>query len=207
MSDLGPVLAVLATAQARGFLGPRPVDDHLAHALAFAAVVGEAPTGLAADLGSGGGVPGLVLAVAWPGSRWALIEGMAKRAEFLAASVASLGLADRVAVHHERTEHLGRPGSPLRAACALVVSRGFGAPSLVAEAAAPLLQVGGALVVSEPPESDGSRWPAQRLAAVGLEPLGVVVQDGSSFMRLRQLAPCPAEYPRGWKRQQRQPLF
>ena len=202
--------AVLERSAARGFLGPRSLDDQLEHARGFAAAAPRPPTAadLACDLGSGGGVPGLVLAVElWPESRWVLVEGMAKRCELLRWAVDELELGDRVTVVHGRVEHLGRPGQPLRAACTLVTSRSFGPPRMTAEAAAPLLRPGGALVVSEPPESDGRRWPQPGLAPLGLHPTGVVRTERAGYMVLTQEQPCPPEFPRPWKRQSRQPLF
>ena len=204
------LLAVLERGAARGFLGPRSLDDQLEHARGFAAAAPRppAPDDLVADLGSGGGIPALVLAVeAWPESRWVLIEGMAKRCELLRWAVGELGLGDRVDVVHGRAEHLSRPGEPLRAACTLVTSRSFGPPRVTAEAAAPLLRTGGTLVVSEPPASDGQRWPAEGLAPLGLQPAGVVRTDRAGYMVLTQERPCPPEFPRSWKRQARQPLF
>jgi len=194
----------------RGFLGPRALEDQIQHAHGFAAAAPHPPLAdeLACDLGSGGGLPGLVLAVeVWPESRWALVEAMAKRAELLTWAVDELGITDRVAVIHGRVEQIGRPGQPLRGACALVTARGFGAPHLTAEAAAPLLTPGGALVVSEPPGSQGDRWSPAGLARLGLAPKGVVRTERAGYMVLNQVAPCPPEYPRSWKQQTRKPLW
>ena len=202
--------AVLERSAASGFLGPRSLDDQLEHARGFAAATPRPPTSadLACDLGSGGGLPGLVLAVeVWPESRWVLLEGMAKRCELLRWAVGELGIGERVAVVHGRVEHVGRPGQSLRAACTLVTSRSFGPPRVTAEAAAPLLRVGGALVVSEPPESEGQRWPAAGVEPLGLCPTGVVRTERAGYMVLTQEGPCPPEFPRPWKRQSRQPLF
>ncbi len=212
MSGTAPasLTSVLERSAASGFLGPRSLDDQLEHARGFAAAAPRppAPAELACDLGSGGGVPGLVLAVeVWPGSRWVLLEGMAKRCELLRWAVGELGIEDRVTVVHERVEHAGRLGQPLRAACTLITSRSFGPPRVTAEAAAPLLVPGGALVVSEPPESDGGRWPAAGLALLGLRPTGVVRTDRAGYMVLTQDRLCPGDFPRSWKRQTRQPLF
>jgi len=193
-----------------GFLGPRPLEDQIEHARGFALAAPRppAPAELACDLGSGGGLPGLVLAVdVWPGSRWVLLEGMTKRAELLAWAVEELGVAARVSVLHARAEQVGRPGEPLRGGCALVTARAFGAPPVTAEAAAPLLATGGSLVVSEPPGSEGDRWPQEGLAPLGLVGAGVVRTERAGYMVLRQDTPCPPEYPRSWKRQARHPLF
>ena len=132
---------------------------------------------------------------------------MAKRAELLVWAIELLGLGERVTVEHRRSEHVSRVGEPLRGACQLVTSRGFGAPPITAEAAAPLLREGGALVVSEPPGSEGERWPAEGVVRLGLSPQGVVRTDRAGYMVLTQAQPCPPEYPRAWKRQSRQPLF
>jgi 16S rRNA (guanine527-N7)-methyltransferase len=201
---------VLGRGQALGFLGPRPLEDQVEHARGFAAAVPDppGPEALACDLGSGGGVPGLVLAAeVWPASRWVLLEAMAKRFELLTWAVDELGIGNRVSVVHGRSEHVGRVGEPLRGACALVTSRGFGAPHVTAEAAAPLLAPGGTLVVSEPPGSLGERWPGPGLAPLGLVPSGVVRTDRAGYMVLRQVTACPPDYPRAWKRQSRWPLF
>lgn len=182
----------------------------MAHARGFAAATPHPPgeDDLACDLGSGGGLPGLVLAVdVWPESRWVLLEAMAKRHQLLQWAVERLGIGHRVSVVHGRSEHVGRPGEPLRGACRLVTSRGFGAPPTTAEAAAPLLADGGTLVVSEPPGSEGERWPVDGLAPLGLVPDGVVRTDRAGYMVLTQVHPCPTAYPRAWKRQSRQPLF
>ena len=143
----------------------------------------------------------------WPDSRWVLLEAMAKRAEVLVLAVDELGIGDRVAVLHGRSEQLGRVGEPLRGACALVTARSFGAPHVTAEAAAPLLACGATLVVSEPPGSQGERWPPDGLARVGLVPEGVVRTDIAGYMVLTQAESCPPEHPRAWKRQSRHPLF
>jgi 16S rRNA G527 N7-methylase RsmG len=182
----------------------------VAHARGFACALpeGAGADQLACDLGSGGGLPGLVLAVdVWPTSRWVLLEGMAKRAQLLQWAVDHLGIEDRVVVEHGRAEHLSRVGEALRGACRLVTARSFGSPPTVAEAAAPLLGEGGMLVVSEPPGSEGERWPAEGVARVGLVPEGMLRTERAGYMVLRQATPCPEAYPRAWKRQSRQPLF
>ncbi|MHB8671043.1 MAG: 16S rRNA (guanine(527)-N(7))-methyltransferase RsmG [Acidimicrobiales bacterium] len=194
-----------------GFLGPGAISAHLQHASGFQRVVersGPSPT-RAADLGSGGGVPGLALALSWPDSRWSLIEGSRRRSSFLVDAVRELGLDERVGVAAERAELLGRSES-MRGRFDLVVARGFGPPAVVAECAAPLLRVGGRLVVSEPPLSPSAesrarrpRWPAEGLAEVGLELLeseasAEALREGGTgrFQVLRQATPCPSRYPR-----------
>ena len=181
---------------------------HFTHALGFAsALVGSAPSP-ALDLGSGGGLPGLPLAVAWPESRWVLLDAGLRRTDFLRRAVDRLGLSDRVAVARGRAEELGRSGGPdWRGAFQLVVARGFGSPSVTAECSAPLLAVGGRLVVSEPPDSTGHRWSTSGLALLGMRPAKVCVAAGTSYQLIEQDAPCPERFPRRAAAMSRRPLF
>ena len=69
------LITVLADARGAGFLGPGPLAVHLDHARAMAGALPETPTGLIADLGTGGGVPGLVLATVWSTAELTLRSG------------------------------------------------------------------------------------------------------------------------------------
>lgn len=199
------LLDVLEEAQRLGFIGASPATVHVAHAAAFAVAVD--PPLSAVDLGSGGGLPALVLALAWPGSCWLLVEAMHKRAEYLRGAVRALGLADRAEVVAERAEVTGRDESR-RGWADLVTARGFAAPPLTAEAAAPLLRVGGRLLVAEPPRLADSwaRWPPEGLDRAGLT-RERVVRTGVGVRVLRQVKPCPPWLPRRTKLQQREPLW
>jgi 16S rRNA (guanine527-N7)-methyltransferase len=94
----------------RGLIGPREVprlwDRHLVNCGLLAPLV---PPGAAlADLGSGAGLPGLVLALARPDLRVVLIEPMARRVAFLSEAVATLAL-EGVEVVRGRAEEWRRP--------------------------------------------------------------------------------------------------
>jgi 16S rRNA (guanine527-N7)-methyltransferase len=198
---------VLEEARARGFLGPGPVEPQVEHAAGFAVAAGrEAPPGPALDLGSGGGLPGLVLACSWPGSRWTLVEANRRRAGFLAEAVDRLGCENRVAVVCERAEVVGRDPKH-RGHYGLVVARGFGAPAVTAECGAPLLHGGGTFVISEPPRRDAHRWPASGLELLGLVAEPVVRTPNGTFQPLRQASPCPDRYPRRVGMPRKRPLF
>ncbi|HEV2759282.1 MAG TPA: RsmG family class I SAM-dependent methyltransferase, partial [Acidimicrobiales bacterium] len=160
---------MLEEARDLGFLGPGPVEAHLDHAAGFAEVIrglaGSAGTGAgpwpdrAADLGSGAGLPGLPLALAFRNCTWLLVESSVRRAAFLRHAVEQLALGDRVDVAEARAEAVGRHART-RAQFGLVVARSFGPPAVVAECAAPLLRPGGRAVISDPPGGAPSRWPA-----------------------------------------------
>lgn len=180
---------MLARAQRRGFLGPGPVGEHLQHAKAFVDAV-DAP-GRALDLGSGAGIPGFVLALAWPNSRWTLLEASVTRAASLEEAVTDLGLSERVAVVAQRAEEAARDGR-WRGTFDLVVARSFGPAPVTAECASGFLHVGGLLVVSEPPEDVPDRW-----VRTGLEGLGLLDRGRHGAVRvLEQVEPTPERYPR-----------
>ena len=177
-----------------------------AHSAGYASVLGTEPD-VVVDLGSGGGVPGLVLAVErWPEARMTLLDASQRRCTYLELCVVDLDLGDRVDVLWARAEEAG--GSPqLRAAADAVVARSFGPPAVTAECAAPLLRVGGVLVVSEPPGGPGDRWHPEGLAQLGLAQEATAVVEGATFTRLRQVEACPPTYPRRAGVPARRPLF
>jgi 16S rRNA (guanine527-N7)-methyltransferase len=202
-SERAALEATLVEGQRQGYVGPGPIAPHLDHALRYATAT-SAPAGAALDLGSGGGLPGLVLAVAWPDSTWVLLDAAARRIEFLGEAVDRLRLGPRVQVLHARAEDVGHDPA-WRGRFGLVVSRSFGPPPVVAECAAPFLQVGGWLIVSEPPDAP-ERWPAAGLARVGLarvSPAGTV----AGLARFCQVERCPARFPRRPAAQKKRPLF
>ena len=198
-----PLLEVLERARRLGVLGPGPVLDHVSHAEGFIAALEDLPEGsVLIDLGSGGGVPGLVIAEARPDLRVVLLDSLERRAALLAEAVVAMNWEGRVVAELARAEDTGR--SPQwRGQADAVTARSFGPPATVAECAAPLLRVDGILVVSEPPE-DTDRWPADGLAPLGL------VDEGSpvpGMRRLRQTSPCPETYPRRVGMPAKRPLF
>lgn len=199
--DLPEVLWDELTASQRlGLIGPRPLADHVAHAAGFAAS-GSAPR-MAADLGSGGGLPALVLAAMWPSSEWVLIDVRQRAVARLDVMIARLGWVQRVRTWLGPAEVAGRD-PVLRGAFDLVTARGLGPPAMTAECGAPLLAPSGHLVVSEAPEGP-NRWPAEALADLNLRVLG---SPGPSHVVLQATAACPSAYPRREGRPRARPLW
>lgn len=205
------LVRVLERARQRGLLGPGPVEPHIDHALAFSVPVrdllergaGGVP---AVDLGTGSGLPGLVLAVAFPATSWLLVDGRERSTGFVAEAVGELRMDDRVRVRTVRAEELGRDPD-VRGRHRLVVARGFGPPAALAECAAPLLEVGGRLVVSEPPDPGADRWPAEPLSVLGLVFDGREASAGPTVAAFTQVRPCGSTYPRRTGIPTKRPLF
>jgi 16S rRNA (guanine527-N7)-methyltransferase len=198
---------VLERGRELGFLGPGPIPGHVEHALGFAAGV-DTPPARFLDLGSGGGVPGLVLAELWPDADVTLLDAGQRRCAFLTESVQELGWEGRVRVVRDRAEDAGRQ-SELRAMSDLVVARGFGPPAVTAECGAPFLRLGGRLVVSEPPaEADEhvARWPEAGIGALGLAPVREW-REPFHYQAFVLERPCPERYPRRVGVPAKRPLF
>ena len=201
--DMDRLLEVLADSQRLGFIGPGPLEPHIERALHTLRLLIPG-VGTAVDLGSGGGLPGLPLALATPAVRWLLLDGSVTRVRFLAEAVERLGLVGRVSTLAARAEEAGR-GS-LRGTYELVVARSFGPPAVTAECAAPLLAVGGRLIVAEPPGGSPARWDPAGLDRLGLVAVETVTEP-SSFQVLEQARPCPETYPRRVGVPAKRPLF
>jgi 16S rRNA (guanine527-N7)-methyltransferase len=182
--------SVLADAQRLGFIGRGPIPAAVEHAGRFAAATPR-DAERAVDLGSGGGLPGLVVAVERPHLHVVLLDASERRTTWLQRAVHRLDLGERIEVVAARAEEFGRDPA-WRGHFDVVYSRGFGPAAVTAECAAPLLRVGGTLIVSEPPEPDEDRWDLGWLDTLGLER----ADDAAGLALLRQVRPSPRRFPR-----------
>jgi 16S rRNA (guanine527-N7)-methyltransferase len=153
-----------------------------------------------ADIGSGAGFPGLVLAVALPEARVDLIESVGRKCEFMrrAAAAAEIGNARVV---NARSEELAKGAG--REAYAAVTARAVGRLSTLAELASPLLRERGVLVAwkgkRDPEEERQLENAAAALAMRPEEVLSVGPFAGSEHRHLhvvRKSGPTPRDLPR-----------
>jgi 16S rRNA (guanine527-N7)-methyltransferase len=200
---------VLDLSRELGFLGTGPIDAQVLHAMGF---LPHVPRGAAVlDLGSGGGLPGLVIARARPDLTVCLLDAMEKRCRFLDRAVEELGLGARVMVQRSRAEELAqRPA--FRARFDVVTARSFGPPAVTLECAAGFLRGPGSLVlVSEPPESsDGPatvRWPSEGTAMLGMTVGRRTSSLGATIQVLTSVERCADQYPRRVGIPSKRPLF
>jgi SAM-dependent methyltransferase len=145
--------------------------------------------GRVVDLGSGGGLPGLVVATYRPDLDLVLVEARRRACRFLREAVVTLDLT-RVTVIEARAEEAARRAD-LREAFDAVVARSFGPPAVTAECAVGFLRPGGRLVVSEPPgdeapEGAATRWPVPGLEELGLAPPVAGGGPAASFVVLEK---------------------
>ena len=104
---------------------------------------------VAVDLGTGGGLPGLVLA-ARTSAYWVLIERSARRSSFLEWATTALGIQDRVEVVNIDASLVAH--SVYRGQATLVTARSFASPPVTAEIGSAFLTVGGTR------ENTGNWW-------------------------------------------------
>lgn len=206
--ELNRLASVLASGRQRGFLGPAPIRDQVERSLAFA-LVASSPPERALDLGSGGGLPGLALAMVFPKTTWYLLDSSPRRADWLRFALVSLGLQGHCHVRCGHAEDLAH--TELRHSFDLVTARSFGRPATTVECAAPFLHLGGEILVTEPPHRREVRWPPPGLALLGLELVStqtVGTHAGPVTLScLQAVALCPSHYPRRVGVPRKRPLF
>jgi 16S rRNA (guanine527-N7)-methyltransferase len=158
------------------------VPDAIEHALAFLGPIPSSASRLI-DLGSGGGLPGLVLAHERAFELVTLVERRERRADLLRLACGELGLSGRVEVECRDAVEMGSV-APWRRAYDVVTARAFGAPAVTLRVAEAFLRDRGIAVVSDPPDVDPSvRWPEELVAAAGLVRMSPAFPRVSWFRR------------------------
>ncbi len=157
----------LRQAQRFGFFGDRAIDEAVAHAEQYVTVIGDR-SGRLLDLGSGGGLPGLVVADARPDLEIVLLDRRQKRTDFLERAVRRLGFEQVSVACRDAEEVVRAVDDGVDPGFDIVTARGFGPPEFTLRTAAGCVRPGGCIVISEPPTGD--RWPAELLDELHLSP-------------------------------------
>lgn len=120
---------------------------HLLDSLAFGLHADPARRdGVFADLGTGGGFPGVVAAIACPEAKVFLIEGKKKKLDAVARCVRRVGIVNVTCLRGRFSELAGAKDSPLSRRCDLVMARAVAPLGELVREAAPALAAGGALL-------------------------------------------------------------
>jgi 16S rRNA (guanine527-N7)-methyltransferase len=176
----------------------RAIDDHLADSLVALELEPTRAATSIADLGAGAGFPGLPLAIALPETEVVLVESNARKCAFIERLARSSGIDNATAVH-ARAEAWQAGLNRFD----LVTARAVATLGVVAEYAAPLLRLGGALLVwrgrrDQEDEAAGARAALQ----LGLEPhppQRVHPYAGAHHRHLQlmvKVGPTPVGFPR-----------
>jgi 16S rRNA (guanine527-N7)-methyltransferase len=156
------------------------------------------------DVGSGGGLPGLPLALALPERSFTLLEATGKKARFLAEVGRELGL-NNLTVVHDRAESFGRGAG--RARFDAATSRALSRMPVLLELSLPLLRVGGVALALKGEQAELEVQEAQRALSL----LGGAVRElrrtaTGTIVTIDKLRPTPPEYPRRPGEPKRAPL-
>ena len=185
---------------------------HLLDSLAALPIVDQMHPGQVIDLGSGGGLPGLPLALARPEVRWTLVDSAGKKAAVLVGLVEALEMRN-VTVLAQRAEALGRDARH-RERYDLVTARACASLPVLAELALPLLAVSGSLLAWKGPLDPADEEVRRGRAAIGqlgggplmIRETGVPALGGHRFVIVPKTRPTHASYPRRDGEPGRRPL-
>ncbi|MCC6174701.1 MAG: 16S rRNA (guanine(527)-N(7))-methyltransferase RsmG [Chloroflexi bacterium] len=153
------------------------------------------------DVGAGGGVPGIPLAIAFPSLRMTLLEATGKKAAFLRDASDRLGL-EHINVRNARAEEAGL--DPVeRDSYDLVVARALAPLAVALEWCLPFARIGGLVVLPRgsdlPAQLGDGRVAAETLAARLRPPIPIELPElppGRSLVVADKLGPTPARFPR-----------
>jgi 16S rRNA (guanine527-N7)-methyltransferase len=196
---------LLASYDRANVIGTRDLDGILlAHVLDSLSCFLHEPllrAGRLADVGSGGGLPGIPIKIMKPDLTATLVEATGKKASFLRYALDSLSLGG-AEVAHTRVEELGLAH---RGAYEVVTSRGVARLSMVAEYCVPLLESGGWAIamkgrLEQDELSEGRRAVdtlGARVAGITKVPmLSEVGEKERNLVILEKIRETPARYPR-----------
>jgi 16S rRNA (guanine527-N7)-methyltransferase len=156
------------------------------------------------DIGSGGGLPAIPLALARPDIQFTLLEANARKSAFLEHVAGTLGLRN-VAVLSGRAEEFGRRPA-LREQFDRAISRAAARPAVLLELALPFVTPGGDLIAQVTPFDPHLLDLAARLLGGGPPRLLRPLAGGSALLVVDKLAPTPNDFPRRVGLPNRKPL-
>jgi 16S rRNA (guanine527-N7)-methyltransferase len=183
---------------------------HLLDALSALPVLDALSPQRALDLGSGGGVPGIVLALVRPDVSWTLVDSVGKKADAMRGFVEALDLRN-VTVTADRAETLGHDAA-YRERFDLVAARACAALPVLAEYALPLIRLGGVLVAWKGAvPADELRAGHVAAAQLGggepeMRPAGIAALGDHCFVIVTKRRPTPDRFPRRPGEPARRPL-
>lgn len=188
------------------------VEDALLNARAIEQIMGAPGAGTRiVDVGSGGGMPGIVWAILWPAAHVTLVESISKKAAFLTHAARELGLSN-VEVVNDRAEMVSHQAAH-RESYDWASARALAAMPVLAEWTLPFVKIGGAVFAIKGAEI-GDELKASRRATrlLGapqppqIHPYTRSDEKTSNLVILRKTDKSPSPYPRRAGIAQKSPL-
>ena len=181
-------------------------ERHLYDSLTLLPILSELQCEHVIDVGSGGGLPGIPLAITLPEMTFVLVETTKKKALFLHEVVEALEL-DNVTVLAERAEHLCSEDGGFRASADVVMSRAVGAMPTLLELTIPFLKEDGTFLAIKGQKAEEEVEQARKAAHI----LGCTFNNMSrtktgTIVSYYKTKKTPKKYPRVAGEPKRLPL-
>ena len=158
------------------------------------------------DLGSGGGIPGIPLAIADSSINFTLLDSTLKKCNFLNTACKKINL-NNVIICYERAENVGDVNGKFRDKFDAVVSRAVGELSVLLELSIPLIRPGGFLLAIKGEKAqDEISKSSNALKILNAEVIDVHRSKTGRIVVVQKIGPTPRKYPRRPGEPKKEPL-
>lgn len=179
---------------------------HIFDSLTLLAVLNELRPAQMIDVGSGGGLPGIPIAIAMPGVEVTLLEATGKKARFLEEAVRVCELSN-VRVVNQRAEEAATLNGPLREQYDVVTARAVGRLNVLLELTVPFARIGGIVVATKGEQADAEVAEAKKAVhALHAAHLDTVQTPTGRLVVIEKRRSTPRMYPRRPGEPKRAPL-
>jgi 16S rRNA (guanine527-N7)-methyltransferase len=201
LQQLGAFLdMLLETNKQFNLTGIKSADEawirHILDSISLMPILAKENVEHVVDVGSGGGLPGIPLAITMPNVTFTLVETTQKKAMFLSHVSQELGL-ENVTVISERAENLATKNGGFRDIADAVIARAVGPLNVLLELTVPFAKVNGVVLAIK-----GERAPIEveeAKKALHVLKSEVISSDRTTtgtILTIRKLEPTPNKYPR-----------
>jgi len=179
---------------------------HVLDSLTLLPILSSVKSDTVIDVGSGGGLPGIPLAITVPDSRFVLLEATGKKAAFLQDVVTRLDLSN-VRVVNDRAETAATHGSAHRGAFDVVIARAVGPLPVLLELTVPFARVDGIVAAIKGGRASVEiEDSAQALISLRSEVIEQHRTDTGTIVLIQKNKSTPRLYPRRPGEPKRRPL-